>query len=119
MPIASVLAVALLTVAASRGAVAQAPTANLQTCVPDGAYNAAYDYFPEKAANVPSSGFTVTYFNNYKVLTNVIANQTTVLYQCGTPVPTNIPAGATVVSVPVQNVSLNDVTSLTFIEVVV
>ncbi|KXS11173.1 hypothetical protein M427DRAFT_443851 [Gonapodya prolifera JEL478] len=117
MPIASLLAAALVA-SASTVVLAQAPTANLQSCVPAGAYNAAYDYFPNKAQNLSSSGFTVAYYPNYKVVTNIIANTTTVLYQCGTPAPANgsIPAGAKVVAVPVVNATLSDVTSLTFIE---
>ena len=45
-----------------------APTTNLtEGCVSD--YSADTDYFPEKATLDYTDGFTVEYFNHYKVLT--------------------------------------------------
>ncbi|KAJ3231685.1 hypothetical protein HDU81_003573 [Chytriomyces hyalinus] len=97
-------------------AVAQAPTANLQTCVAEADYNASYDYFPEKINNrVVSKNLKYTYNNNYKTIVNSFSNETIVLYQCGTPKPTV--AGATVViAVPIQNMTIADTTIVPYVE---
>jgi len=59
-------------------------------------------------------GFTVKYENAYKIVTNTIADETYVLYQCGSPKPTK--AGAKVFAIPIKSVAVQDVTSLTYIQ---
>lgn len=74
-------------------------------CVTD--YDSAVDYFPDKAEISYAEGFTVEYFNNYKVVTVVPwvgAEEmlTYVLVQCGTPAP-EMEADA-IVEVPVGRI---------------
>lgn len=74
-------------------------------CVTD--YDASTDYFPEKVAIEYAEGFTVEYFNNYKVVTIVpwVGAEETftyVLLQCGTDAP-EMDADA-IVEVPVESV---------------
>jgi iron complex transport system substrate-binding protein len=89
-----------LPVAAQEAAVADA-------CVTD--YDAAVDYFPDKVTVEYAQGFTVEYFNNYKVVTLAQPWQGAeeaihyVLVQCGTPAPEDVEATA-VIEVPVQKV---------------
>lgn len=72
---------------------AQAPIANLAECVTD--YDAETDYFPAKAEIEFAEGFTVEYFNNYKLVTvtrpfpgaGATDTYQYVLVQCGTPTP--------------------------------
>jgi iron complex transport system substrate-binding protein len=69
-----------------------APTANLTDgCVET--YTEGVDYFPQKAEITHSNGFTIEYFDNYKVVTvkspypGAEAEATYLLVQCGTPIP--------------------------------
>lgn len=87
------------------------PVAAQDSNVTDGCvtnYDAAVDYFPDKAEIDYAQGFSVEYFNNYKVVTVVPwvgaeEKQTYVLVQCGTPAPENIAADA-LIEVPVQRI---------------
>ena len=57
----------LATVGVMLPVAAQAPTANLTNeCVTT--YDEKIDYFPEKVTIDVASGFTVDYYNNYKVV---------------------------------------------------
>ncbi len=84
---------------------AQAPA----ECVTD--YDASTDYFPNKATVDYATGFTITYFNNYKVMEVLapFAGSTPddgfvyVLVQCGTPAPEGF-EGALIVEVPTNKV---------------
>lgn len=82
-------------------------TANLtDECVTE--YDESVDYFPEKAEVEYAEGFTVEYFDNYKVVTIVPwvgaeETRTYVLVQCGTDAPDDIEADA-VVTVPVERI---------------
>lgn len=73
------------------------------------AYDASLDYFPAKVTPQVAEGFTVEYFNHYKVVTvqtpwpEAEAPLTYLLVQCGTPVPDDVAADA-VIEVPVQRV---------------
>jgi iron complex transport system substrate-binding protein len=86
-----------------------AQDSNLQECVTE--YDASTDYFPEKASVDYATGFTVEYFNNYKVVNilNPFPGATEenvfryVLVQCGTPAPTNLD-NALVIEVPTNRV---------------
>ena len=85
---------------------ASALDANLTDgCVSD--YNAAVDYFPEKAVVEDAARFSVEYFNHYKVVSVSDAFEGApgfdyVLVQCGTPMPdaADFPAGAQFIEVP-------------------
>jgi iron complex transport system substrate-binding protein len=76
-------------------------------CVTD--YDAAVDYFPDKATIEYAQGFTVEYHNNYKLVTLAQPWQGAeepiqyMLVQCGTPAPEDVDAAA-VIEVPVQKV---------------
>ncbi len=62
--------------------------------------------------------FSVQYVGPYKVVTNELANETYVLYQCGTPPPDFLPAGAVpglpdaakAFQIPLHSVSVADTT---------
>lgn len=76
------------------------------SCVTE--FDAAVDYFPDKAEVTYAEGFTVEYFNNYKVVTVVPwvgaeETLTYVLLQCGTSAPEDMEADA-VIEVPVQTI---------------
>ena len=95
---------------------------NLFECVTD--YDASTDYFPEKVAPNDSQQWDIEYYNNYKILTNKIANdgqgETYLLYQCGTEPPSSeVESGkhAVVTSVPLQDgVALTSTVQITFLE---
>lgn len=102
LSILSLILIFVLPVFAQDGAI----EANLtDDCVID--FDASADYFPEKAEVQYAEGFTVEYFNNYKVVTIVpwVGAEETftyVLLQCGTDAP-DIEADA-VVTVPVERI---------------
>ncbi|KAI9094986.1 hypothetical protein DFS34DRAFT_231800 [Phlyctochytrium arcticum] len=112
--IATIAAAFALT--AAPAVLAQAPTTNLQACVPAGQYNVAYDYFPQKISIADStSNIEVEYKNNYKIVKNKKSGASYVLYQCGTPAPTVAGTNATF-AVPVANVAMLDTTAVTYLE---
>jgi iron complex transport system substrate-binding protein len=87
-------------------------------CVSD--YDPDVDYFPTKIEMEYAEGFSVEYFNHYKVVT-VSAPDTPdteealyqyVLVQCGTPAPEEGFEGAQVIEVPVQTVVAGSTTYL-------
>ncbi|MFN8373703.1 MAG: ABC transporter substrate-binding protein [Anaerolineae bacterium] len=86
----------------------EAPSETADTCVEQ--YDASTDYFPDKAEPEFTAGFSVEYFNNYKLVTVLTpypgAEETFqyALVQCGTPIPDDLPENALVVEVPVQSV---------------
>lgn len=78
-------------------------------CVTD--YDASVDYFPEKVEVIDADGFSVEYFNNYKVITVTDAFDDApvfdyVLVQCGTPAPdaADFPEDTQFIEVPTGNV---------------
>lgn len=99
-----------------------APATNLL----DGAvtdFDAAIDYFPEKATITHAANFTVAYHGNYKVLTALHPSpgagpETYVLVQRGTPSPElqGDLANATVVEVPIASIFSESTTHLPFLE---
>lgn len=102
LSILSLILLFVLPVFAQDGAI----EANLtDDCVAD--FDASTDYFPEKAGVQYAEGFTVEYFNNYKVITIVpwVGAEETftyVLVQCGTDTP-DMEADA-IVTVPVERI---------------
>lgn len=84
-----------------------APTVNLNDqCVSD--YSEGVDYFPEKVDVTHSDGFTVEYFDHYKLVTvnspytGAEAAANYLLVQCGTPIPEGFDT-AVVIEVPIDN----------------
>jgi iron complex transport system substrate-binding protein len=77
------------------------------SCVTD--YDAAVDYFPDKVTVDYARGFTVDYFNNYKIVTVLTPWQGAadpiqyLLVQCGTPAPEDVEADQ-VIEIPVQSI---------------
>ncbi|MEZ4594136.1 MAG: ABC transporter substrate-binding protein [Chloroflexota bacterium] len=71
-------------------------------------YDESVDYFPVKTAVSHADGFTVDYFNNYKVVTvaapwlGAADSATYVLVQCGTPNPPGYD-DAIVIDVPISS----------------
>jgi hypothetical protein len=59
----------------------------------------------------------VRYYPTYKVVTNLRANETYVLYQCGTlpPSKASLPAGAKLLEIPLASVAVDDTTALGFL----
>jgi iron complex transport system substrate-binding protein len=76
------------------------------------------DYFEDKVEPMESKYWSVTYENTYKIAINLAANETYLLYQCGTEPPEDQLDGrhAAVVSVPVEEVGLLYTTMIPFIE---
>ncbi|KAJ3283324.1 hypothetical protein HK104_010441 [Borealophlyctis nickersoniae] len=90
---------------------------NLQSCVPDGQFNAAgsVDYFPEKSTIPSTAPFKITYHGYYKTITSTAGNQTIVLYQCGTQRPADVQADK-FIAVPITSVYAGDTTVIPYIE---
>ncbi|NWF79638.1 MAG: ABC transporter substrate-binding protein, partial [Chloroflexi bacterium] len=102
--------------AAPTVAVLDEPVANLtEGCVTN--YDAEIDYFPEKVSLSDSVGWTIEYFNNYKVITvlnpwrDAEEQFRYVLVQCGTPPPADV-GEAQVIEVPVQSIVTMSTTQL-------
>lgn len=75
-------------------------------CVTD--FRDGVDYFPHKVTISYTTGFTIEYFDNYKVVTvpepfsGADVGETYVLVQCGTPAPEGF-ADATIVETPITS----------------
>jgi len=99
-------------------------TQNLQGCF-SGTFSPDTDFFPVKLNADRARSFGITYFNNYKVVTNFGSTfgggpETYVLYQCGTPKPAAVGAlaNAYFFAIPVTSVIVQDTTSVTFLEAI-
>ena len=99
-----------------------APEQNLTDgCVVEGEFDASIDYFPEKTALTHTDGFSVEYFNNYKVVTvktpypGAPESMQYALVQCGTPVPEGF-LDEQIIEVPVQTVVTMSTTYLPFLD---
>ncbi|MCU0499662.1 MAG: ABC transporter substrate-binding protein [Anaerolineae bacterium] len=101
--------IVLLFALALIGAPALSQDAPTDSCVTQ--YDETVDYFPEKAELTHAEGFSVEYFNHYKVIsiTRPWANAADtdvfqyVLVQCGTPTPDGYEA-AQVIEVPITSI---------------
>lgn len=95
------------------------PTSESSVCVTD--YQPDKDYFPDKVQPAYSSGFSVDYYNHYKVVTVTqpwkAADETFeyVLVQCGTPTPDGF-EDAQVIQVPIRTVATLSTTYLPHLE---
>ena len=99
---------------------AEAPTANFTDgCVET--YDESVDYFPEKTAVTHADGFTIEYFNNYKVVTVAAPwlgaedSATYVLVQCGTPAPAGFDNAVTI-EVPINSFVSMSTTYLPYLD---
>ncbi|KAL6767340.1 FAP24 [Auxenochlorella protothecoides x Auxenochlorella symbiontica] len=64
-----------------------------------------------------STGFTVTYYDNYKVLNNTLAGEAYTLTQCGVSVAANeLPSDARPFSIPLISLSLPETVPYAFLE---
>ncbi len=99
---------------------AEAPTSNLTDgCVEN--YDESVDYFPQKTAVTHADGFTVDYFNNYKVVTVAAPwlgaedSATYLLVQCGTPTPEGFDDAVTI-GVPINSFVSMSTTYLPYLD---
>lgn len=99
-----------------------APEHNLTDgCVPEGAFDPAVDYFPEKATLTYTENFSVEYFNHYKVVTvktpypGATEPMQYALVQCGTPAPEGF-LDEQIIEVPVKTVVTMSTTYLPFLD---
>lgn len=99
-----------------------APEHNLtDACVAEGEFDASIDYFPDKATLTHTGGFSVEYFNNYKVVTvktpypGAAESMRYVLVQCGTPAPEGF-LDEQIINVPVQTVVTMSTSYLPFLD---
>ncbi|CAB4434355.1 unnamed protein product [Rhizophagus irregularis] len=79
-------------------------------------FNADNDYFPDKVTVETATMFSINYFKSYKLVTNKQTNEIFALYQCGTPIPTNLPTGAKPIPISVKNVAVTDTSAIPFLE---
>lgn len=92
-----------------------AASGNLPACVED--YDPATDYFPDKSSFAYATGVSVAYTPNSKLLEihrpwkGADESFSVLLVQCGTPVPDDVEADATV-QVPVRTVATFSTTQL-------
>ena len=100
--------------------IVEAPTSNLTDgCVEN--FDASVDYFPEKTAVTHADGFTVEYFNNYKVVTVAAPwlgaedAATYLLVQCGTPAPEGFDDAVTI-EVPISSFVSMSTTYLPYLD---
>lgn len=107
---------------ATQAPVAAAPEHNLTDgCVAEGEFDASIDYFPEKVTLTHTEGFSVEYFNNYKVVTvktpypGAAESLQYVLVQCGTPSPEGF-LDEQIIEVPVQTVVTMSTSYLPFLD---
>lgn len=105
---------------ATEAPMAEAPSSNLTDgCVET--YDESVDYFPQKTAVTHADGFTIDYFNNYKVVTVAAPwlgaedSATYVLVQCGTPNPPGF-EDAVVLDIPVRRFVSMSTTYLPYLE---
>lgn len=98
------------------------PEHNLtDSCVIEGEFDASVDYFPEKATLTHTDGFSVEYFNNYKVVTvktpypGAAESIQYVLVQCGTPAPEGF-LDEQIINIPVQTVVIMSTSYLPFLD---
>lgn len=107
---------------ADEAASAISPEHNLtDSCVIEGEFDASVDYFPEKATLTHTDGFSVEYFNNYKVVTvktpypGAAESIQYVLVQCGTPAPEGF-LDEQIINIPVQTVVIMSTSYLPFLD---
>lgn len=114
----------LLSLSVSLIGAQESPITNPDACLAEGAYDPDVDYFPEKIELAYTQGFTVEYFNSYKVVTvtrpwfNADDDDVFqyILVQCGAPIPTGYDEGQ-VVEIPVTRAVSMSTTYLPYFDV--
>ena len=97
------------------------PVAIGEECIQS--YDANKDYFPYKTNVEFAEGFTLSYYNNYKVLKvlspwpGAEASETYLLVQCGTPRPSGFEDAYTI-EVPVKSIIALSSTYLPHLEII-
>lgn len=85
-------------------------------------FDPAINYFPDRMTVDHAAGFTIDYFDSYKLVTvtrpwvGAADGFTYALVQCGAPVPADLPADATVIEVPVSTAASLSATYLPHFE---
>jgi ABC-type Fe3+-hydroxamate transport system substrate-binding protein len=76
------------------------------------------DYFPVKVSPTASQNWNVSYHNTYKIVTNIAANETYLLYQCGTEPPSgeDETVHSAVVEIPVVGIGVDVTPTIPFLE---
>ena len=87
--------------------------ANPQSCL--NSVNQGVDYFEYKVAPLLSQKWTIEYADTYKIVRNLAANETYLLYLCGTQPPANNSYTA-VAEIPLTEVGIMDTTMIPFLE---
>jgi len=89
---------------------------NPQECVTE--FDETKDYFPDKAVVDFAETYSVEYGNSYKIVTNTDAGKSYLLYQCGTPIPSNLNQSSydAILSIPLTNFGLEYSTFVPFTE---
>jgi hypothetical protein len=75
------------------------------------------DYFPVKAVVENSKQWAVSYESTYKIVENIAAGESYLLYQCGTPVPADAESYDGVFSIPLQDSGVVSTTMIPFFEI--
>ena len=91
---------------------------NPQECVDPATIDGDTDLFPVKANIKYSKQWSVSYHKTYKILTNIIAGETYLLYQCGTEPPTPEEAGnhTQTFPIPLERIVLSSTTHIPNVE---
>ncbi|KAF7728127.1 hypothetical protein EC973_006642 [Apophysomyces ossiformis] len=81
-------------------------------------YNANTNYFPQRLnlSTDTTTYFSVSYFNNYKLVTDKRNQKTYALVQCGTPTPSNLPKDTEIYQVPVTKAGALETTVVPYLE---
>lgn len=82
------------------------------------AVDPSVDYFVTKVEPTISLQWSISYHKTYKIVTNLGANETYLLVQCGSSPPTTIDtsAFAAVISIPVQSIGVDVTPTIPFLE---
>jgi ABC-type Fe3+-hydroxamate transport system substrate-binding protein len=76
------------------------------------------DYFPIKVVPTKAKYFSVQYFNTYKVVSNLAANTSYLLYLCNSTIPSSVNQSAydAVLEIPLSRVGISETSMITFLE---
>jgi len=89
-------------------------TRDNQECVCQ--YDASVDYFPYKVQPDYSDLWSVSYHKNYKIINDTLSNVVYYLVQCGTPAPTDMPADAVMITIPIKTIAVDSTTFFHFFD---
>jgi len=94
------------------------PRTNTLGCVDPSQVSDCWDYFPDKVVPHFSEHWDISYHRTYKILTNKVAGESYLMYQCGTTPPTSEEGKHNLTfAVPLQGgLALTSTTQLTHLE---